>query len=71
MKVRNAYTVGNSNKVQVAIGQLEEVQSFGNRPAMARGLPENMTATDGAAEELTPVFAAAASDNFYSQTEII
>ena len=42
MKVRNAYTVGNSNKVQVAIGRLEELQSFGNRPAMARELPENM-----------------------------
>ncbi|WP_321812056.1 hypothetical protein [Burkholderia sp. BCC1985] len=42
MKVRNAYTVGNGNKAEVAIGRLEELQSFGNRPAMARGLPENM-----------------------------
>ncbi|WP_232448212.1 hypothetical protein [Burkholderia ubonensis] len=42
MQIGNAHTVGNSNKVQVAIGRLEELQSFGDRPAMARGLPEDM-----------------------------
>ncbi len=51
--------------------QDREPYRYGTIVGSSSGLAQRVTATDGAAEELTPVFAAAASDNFYSQTEII
>jgi len=42
MKARNAFNAGLSGKSPVAIGRLEELRSFSERPNMAQGLPDDM-----------------------------
>ncbi|MFP3693623.1 hypothetical protein SB784_36710, partial [Burkholderia sp. SIMBA_048] len=42
MKARNAFNAGLSGKPPVAIGRLEELRSFSERPNMAQGLPDDM-----------------------------
>ncbi|WP_321845889.1 hypothetical protein [Paraburkholderia bannensis] len=42
MKARNAFNAGFSGKFPVAIGRLEELRSWNDRPKMAEGLPDDM-----------------------------